>query len=57
MSSIVSTYNEGGDISGLLADYAKQSQKREGHINNVINMFKEDIKKLKDNVPANTLSD
>ena len=42
-SSIVSKYNEGGDISDLLAEYAKESQKREGHINNVINMFKEEI--------------
>ena len=56
-SSIVSKYNEGGDISDLLAEYAKESQKREGHINNVINMFKEEIEKLKHNVPDNTLSD
>ena len=56
-SSIVSMYNEGGDISGLLADYAKESQKREGHTNNVVKMFKEEIKKLKHNVPDNTLSD
>ena len=56
-SSIVSKYNEGGDISDLLAEYAKESQKREGHINNVINMFKEEIEKLKHSVPDNTLSD
>ncbi|XP_028412483.1 uncharacterized protein LOC114535317 [Dendronephthya gigantea] len=56
-SSIVSKYNEGGDISGQLADYAKESRKREVHINNVINLFKEEIEKLKHNVPDNTLSD
>lgn len=56
-SSIVSKYNEGGDISDLLAEYAKESQNREGHINNVINMFKKEIEKLKHSVPDNTLSD
>ena len=57
LSSIVSKYNEGGDISGLLAEYAKESHNREGHINIVINTFKKEIKKLKQNVPDNVLSD
>jgi hypothetical protein len=45
-SAIVSKYNEGGDISDLLAEYAKDHK---SHINNVINMLH--------NVPDNTLSD
>ena len=57
MSSIVSKYNEGGDISGLLAEYAKEAHNREGHINIVMNTFKKEIEKLKQNVPDNALSD
>ena len=43
-SSIVLKYNEGGDISGLLAEYAKESHNREGHINIVSTHLKRKLR-------------
>jgi hypothetical protein len=47
---LVSTHNECGDITTLLADYAKQNSKRETLTTAVVKMYEAEITKLKGDV-------
>jgi hypothetical protein len=53
---IMSTYNQGGDISVILAQYARESQTRERHVSFLLKMYQEEIQKLKCDIPTKTLS-
>ena len=53
---LVSTHNECGDITKLLADYAKQNSKRETLTTAVVTMYEAEITKLKEDVYVNQLS-
>lgn len=55
-SSLVSTYNDGGDISALLAEYARESQTRDRHVKTLVKMYEVDVMKLKSDIPKDNLS-
>ena len=53
---LVFIHNECGDITKLLADYAKQNSKRETLTTAVVKMYEAEITKLKGDVCVNQLS-
>ena len=53
---LVSTHNYSGDITKLLADYAKQNSKRETLTTAVVKMYEAEVTKLKGDVYVNQLS-
>ena len=55
--TILSMYNDGSDITGKLAEYAKESNNREQHIDTLINIYKREIVKLGNDIPKTALSD
>ena len=38
-SLLVSTYNDGGDVSTMLVEYTKENQKKEQYIGNLVKMY------------------
>ena len=55
--TILSMYNDGSDITGKLAEYAKESNNREQHIDTLINIYKREIVKLGNDISKTALSD
>ena len=53
--TILSMYNDGSDITGKLAEYAKESNNREQHIDTLINIYKREIVKLGNDSQKNTV--
>ena len=55
-SLLVSTYNDAGDISTMLMEYTKESQKREQYINSLVRMYESEIVRLKNVEHGNQLN-
>jgi DNA-binding ferritin-like protein (Dps family) len=56
-ANILSTYNDGGNISGKLAEYTKESKNHQHHIDALINIYKREMEKLCHNITKTALSD
>lgn len=45
-STLVSTYNSGGDISKMIADYSREVQKKESYINAIVKVYQDIIARI-----------
>jgi hypothetical protein len=55
-SSIISTNNDGGDVSRMLMEYARENTQRENHMSTLIKLYEAEIMRLKSDDTKNHLS-
>ena len=55
-STIVSTNNDGGDVSTMLMDYTRENRKRENHMSILIKLYETEIIRLNSEDTKNHLS-
>ncbi len=55
-SSIISTNNDGGDVSRMLMEYARENTQRENHMSTLIKLYEAEIMRLNSDDTKNHLS-